>query len=105
MENNGLSRIHKNAFLQCKLRELYLEHNNISFDDEDTENLSPFRNCKDIVLMNLSFNNISKIYRDWKEYKNIFKLNLQHNSIKYIKVMPDFHCKLINFLQYYYQRS
>lgn len=87
MENNGLVEINKNAFTRCKLREIYFSNNSLSFGDEK---FSPFQHCKELKEMQLTGNNISKIYEDWRNNKILYRLWLTNNSLTEIKVKYSF---------------
>ena len=86
VNNNNITTIHKNAFKNCELEFIYMAYNKISFDSDDNQNLSPFRNCKKLKDLELAYNNISKIYDDWRKIDTLDRLNLFNNSIKYVEV-------------------
>ena len=83
--NNRLIFVEKNVFQSCKLQEINFSNNQLSFNNEDEEDFSPFKFCENLIKMDLSYNNISKIYNDWKRNKKLLTLNLRHNQFKQLQ--------------------
>ena len=86
MAHNNLIYVDKNAFKYCELQTANFGYNQLSFNYEDDSNNSPFQYCNNLGKLDLSYNNISKIFEDWKKFKMLYHLILISNSFKYIQV-------------------
>ena len=79
--------ISHNAFKDLKiLKAAVFSNNKLSFADDKNINNSPFHYCKLLNYLDLSNNNISKIFNDWISNNNIKNLKLINNSFPDIKV-------------------
>lgn len=76
--------MHYNAFRHCNLNFIDLSENNLNFNN--SEKLSPFRHCRNLIDMVLNQNKIGKIFDDWKTFKSLEMLDLKNNLIEYIQV-------------------
>ena len=73
----------------CPLRTRNLQNIDLSYNQltlEDSDSMSKFVNCGHITHMNLAYNNVSMIFRDWKLNKGLKYLNLNGNQVKHISV-------------------
>lgn len=88
LKENRLRHIDSQAFIAFKkLGILDMSNNLLQFTDTSMRRtMSPLKFCDMLEDLQLANNSLTKIFIDWREFKELHILNLAHNAISHIKV-------------------
>ena len=87
MEDNELSHIDSKAFESLtELKVALFADNRLTLDSGHFSHISPFHKCRYLQNLDLRFNSVTEIFRDWLDMSELHNLNLSYNKLDYLTV-------------------